>query len=55
MAYRAEFSINRIGKSAINPADRASLLAEVRDYLVEKIQDCDSRADAAEEHAMTHR
>ena len=46
MAYRAEFSINRIGKSAINPADRASLLAEVRDYLVEKIQEGDSRADA---------
>jgi hypothetical protein len=42
MAYRAEFSINRIGKSTASPSDRTSLLLEVRDYLVEKIQDDDS-------------
>ena len=46
MAYRAEFSIYRIGESAISPADRTSLLMEVRDYLLEKIQEGDSRADA---------
>ena len=42
MAYRAEFSINRIGKSTTSSSDRTSLLLEVRDYLVGKIQDDDS-------------
>ena len=55
MAYRAEFSINRIGESAISSADRASLLVEVRDYFVMKIQEGDSRVDVADERTMTHR
>ena len=45
MAYRSEFSISRIGESAISPSDRVNLLLEVRDYLVEKIQEGDSSAD----------
>ena len=45
MAYRAEFSINRIGESAISPSDRVSLLAEVRDCLIEEIQEGDSHAE----------
>ncbi len=45
MAYRAEFAINRIGKSTTSSSDRTSLLLEVRDYLVEKIQKGDSRVD----------
>ncbi len=45
MAYYAEFSISRIGESTLSPTDRAILLSEVRDYLVEKVQDSDSRAD----------
>ena len=45
MAYRAEFTISRIGESVISPADRASLLMEVRDYLVGGIQKDDSRVD----------
>lgn len=45
MAYRAEFTINRIGEPATSPADRISLLTEVRDYLVEEIQDGNSRTD----------
>ena len=45
MAYRAEFTISRIGESATSPADRANLLVEVRDYLVGEIQKDDSRVD----------
>ena len=45
MAYRAEFTISRIGEFESSPADRASLLVEVRDYLWEKINVGDSRAD----------
>lgn len=51
MAYRAEFTISRIGESAISPEDRASLMMEVREYLVEKIQEGESRADTESEAA----
>ncbi len=48
MAYRAEFSISRIGASASGPSDRARLLLEVKDYLLEKINKDDDSPTAVE-------
>lgn len=55
MAYRAEFTIRRLGESGDSPLDRKNLLAEVRDYLQEEIQrESDSRVEVESETTDYH-
>ena len=52
MAYRAEFTIRRLGESEDSPLGRISLMAEVSDYLEGEIQrESDSRVEVESESA----
>ena len=52
MAYRAEFTIRRLGESGDSPLERVGLMVEVRDYLEEEIQrESDSRVEVESESA----